>query len=315
LAVKVFESPKFGELWDGLNRRSHNAVVNILTGKYSKLTARIEKGGAIVLNLTPALTQIIDKADAHGVTVFNPLKPLLTGGNQLSFTVLSRAQVAQFSGIFNLVLKLRWVVPIVALVVGLLAIVIAVERRRTLLRLSTGVALFTLVLLALLVVTRGRFIGKAATHGANRDVAAVVWDTLLRYLKTNLRWMLLAAVLVAFVAWLFGPGRYAVWIRSHVADGGRWVAAQARELRGSAGSAVAESEGTRRTGGWIVQHLNGLRIVGVVVAGLILVFGGNLTGWTILVIVIVLAAYLGLLQLVAAWARKVSGPVANPGST
>ena len=61
----------------------------------------------------------------------------------------------------------------------------------------------------------------------------------------------------------------------------------------------------RRTGGWIVEHLNGLRILGVVVAGLFLVFGGNLTGWGLLVIVIVLAVYLGLLQLVGAWARRV----------
>ena len=54
----------------------------------------------------------------------------------------------------------------------------------------------------------------------------------------------------------------------------------------------------------------------MIVAGLILVFGGNLTGWSLLVIVIVLAVYLGLLQLVAAWARNVSGAGAgaDPGS-
>ena len=34
----------------------------------------------------------------------------------------------------------------------------------------------------------------------------------------------------------------------------------------------------RRTGGWIVEHLNGLRILGVVVAALFLVFGGTRNG-------------------------------------
>jgi len=115
------------------------------------------------------------------------------------------------------------------------------------------------------------------------------------------------------IAWLFGPARYAVSIRSHVARGGHWVAAQAHELRGGAARAAAGSERTRKSGQWIVEHLNGLRIVGVVVAGIVLVFGGNLTGWTVLVIVVVLALYLGLLQLVASWARSVSGPVANRG--
>ena len=49
-------------------------------------------------------------------------------------------------------------------------------------------------------------------------------------------------------------------------------------------------------------------------AALFLVFGGNLTGWSLLIIVIVLAVYLGLLQLVASWARKVAHPLANPGT-
>ena len=48
---------------------------------------------------------------------------------------------------------------------------------------------------------------------------------------------------------------------------------------------------------------------------LFLVFGGNLTGWSLLVIVIVLAVYLGLLQLVAAWARKISESAASPVTT
>ena len=105
-----------------------------------------------------------------------------------------------------------------------------------------------------------------------------------------------------------------MWIRSKVARGSRWVATQAHELTAGTGQAAAGSDRVRRSGGWILDHINGLRIVGVVVAGLFLVFGGNLTGWSLLIIVIVLAVYLALLQLVAAWARKVSGSVAGSGT-
>ena len=52
----------------------------------------------------------------------------------------------------------------------------------------------------------------------------------------------------------------------------------------------------------------------MVVAALFLVFGGNLTGWSLLIIVIVLAVYLGLLQLVAVWARKVANPMVGSGT-
>ena len=74
LALKVFESPKFGQLWDMLNRHSHDAVIDILTGKQSPLQKKIEKGGQIALNLSPALNNLIDEANAHGVTLFNPIK-------------------------------------------------------------------------------------------------------------------------------------------------------------------------------------------------------------------------------------------------
>ena len=313
LAVKVFESPKFGQLWDYLNRHTHDAVVDVLTGKQSKLTQRIEKGGGIVINVTPQLNDLISQANAHGITLFNPLKAVLATGNSLGVTVVSKSQVSKFTTLFNLVVTAKWAIPVVALVLAALGIIIGVDHRKTLLRMAIGVALVTMLLLAGLSLGRITFINQAG-HSFNRDVAASVWDTVLRFLKADLRWMLLAAVLVALGSWLAGPARYARWIRSTCAKGGRWVAAQAHELSGDAGRAAAGSERTRRTGGWIVEHLNGLRIVGVVVAALFLVFGGNLTGWSLLIILIVLAVYLGLLQLVAAWARKISGSATSTGT-
>ena len=312
LALKVFESPKFGQLWDLLNRHTHEAVLNVLTGKQSELTKKIEKGGAIVLNLTPTINQVIDKANSRGITVFNPLKAVLGTGDKLGLTVVSKDEVAKFSGWFNLIVKLKWVLPVVSLVLAALGILVAVKRRKTLLRMAIGVSLVTVVILAGISLGRITFVNQAAKHHLDTGVAGALWDTLLAYLKTDLRWTVLIAVLVAFVAWVVGPARYAVWIRSTCAKGGRWVAAQARQLGDRTGKAAAGSPGARRTGGWILEHLNGLRIVGVVVAGLIVVFGGNFTGWGLLVIVIVLGAYVGLLQLVAVWARKISGDVVSP---
>ena len=208
-------------------------------------------------------------------------------------------------------MKLRWWIPFIALALGILSIVIAVQRRKTLLRLTIGIALFTLVLLGVLAYGRGVFIQQATSHNLNGDVSAAVWDTMLRFLKTSLRWTVLASVLVAFFAWVFGPARYAVTIRSGCAKGGRWVAAQWRALTGAAGAAAEESDRVRRSGGWILEHLNLLRVAGVAVAALVLLFAGNLTGWGLLIIVIVLAVYLGLLQLVAIWARRVSSPAAG----
>jgi hypothetical protein len=311
-ALRVFQSQKFGQLWDGLNRRSHQSVINVLTGKKTPLEQKLSKGGQIALNLSPALDNVISNLDARGIHFFDPLKTLTT--QSVSFTVVSKDQVSKFSGLFNVVVKLKWIIPVIALVLAILAVALALERRKTLLRLGVGVALMTLLLLVALALGRGIFIGQAAGGGFNSQGAAAVWDTVLRFLKADLRWTLLISVLVAFGAWVAGPARYAVWIRTHCARAAHWIAAQARALSASAGKAgraaggsAAASPHVRRTAGWIVEHLNGLRIVGVAIAALILVLGGNLTGWSLLVIVIVLAVYLGLLQLAAWWARRVGG--------
>jgi hypothetical protein len=302
LALKVFESPKFGQLWDALNRHTHEAIVAVLEGKHNELLSTIEKNGQIVLNVSPKLQDIINKANARGITIFNPVKTAIGKTDQgVSITIVSTQQVSKWSGAFNLLVKLGWWVPIIAILLGILSIVVAVRRRRALLRVAVGVALFTLLLLAALALGRNIFLQKVKEQAYHQDVAAAVWDTLLRNLKTDFRWMLLGSVLVALVAWVFGPARWAVAIRSGFARGGRWIAA-----------AASGSSGSRRVGAWIQEHINALRILGIVVAAGFLLFGGNLTGWGLLVIVIVLAVYLALLQLIVLWARRVAGAPRAP---
>jgi|HubBroStandDraft_6_1064221.scaffolds.fasta_scaffold24876_2 hypothetical protein len=304
VALKVFQSEQFGRLFDALNRRTHQTVVDVLSGKQTKLTKLA--GNQVVLNLTPQLNQLIDQLNSRGVKLFNPIKPILTNQSGLGLTVVSKSQVSKFSGLFNTLVTLGWAVPVIAIVLGVLGVVVAVQRRKTLLRLAVGIGLFTLLLLGALAWGRTEFLNQASSHRFDVGVAAAVWDTLLRFLKADLRWALLGCVLVALGAWLAGPARYAVWIRTKAAAGGRWVVAQGRAVTSAAGRGVSGSQGAQKTGAWIAEHVKGLRILGVVIAGLFLLLGDNVTGWDLLILVIVLAVYLGLLQVVVYWARRVS---------
>jgi hypothetical protein len=303
VALKVFQSPQFGRLFDALNRRTHQTVIDILSGKQTTLTKAL-KNGQVVLNLTPQLNQIIDKLNSRGVKLFRPI-PTKNGG--LGFVVVSKSQVSNFSGLFNTLVTLGWALPVVSVALGLLGVIVAVERRKTLLRLAVGIGLFTVVLLGALAFLRTTFLNQATSHHLDVAVSAAVWDTLLRFLKDDLRWALLGCVLVALGAWLAGPARYAVWIRTKAAAGGRWLVAQGRAVTSAAGRGVSGSQGARKAGAWISEHAKGLRILGVVVGALVLLAGGNVTGWDLVILVIVLAVYLGLLQLVVHWARRVSG--------
>jgi hypothetical protein len=317
VALNLFQSEQFGRLFDALNRRTHDTVVDILTGKQTTATKALGKSGQVVLNLTPQLNQLIDKLNARGVTLFNPLKPILTQSNGLGLTVVQKSQVSKFSALFNTLVTIGWALPVIAVVLGVLGVVLAVEHRKTLLRLAVGIGLFTVLLLGALAYGRTTFLNEAGSHNFDVGVSAAVWDTLIRFLKADLRWTLLGCVLVAFGAWLAGPARYAVWIRTKAAAGGRWLVAQGRALTSAAGRGVSGSQGAQKTGAWITEHVKGLRILGVVIAGLFLLLGDNVSGWDLVILVIVLAVYLGLLQVVVYWARRVSGDrapaTASPG--
>lgn len=312
LALRVFESPKFGRLFDALNRRTHDTVVDVLTGKQTTLTRSLGTAGQVALNLSPTLSQLIDRLDSHGVTLFDPLKPILTQGNGLGLTVVQKSQVSKFSGLFNTLVTLGWAVPVTAVVLGVLGVLLAVERRKTLLRLAVGIGGFTLVLLGALAYGRTTFLQEASSHHFDVAVSAAVWDTLLRFLKQDLRWTLLGAFVVALGAWVAGPARYAVWIRTKAATGGGWVVRQVSALTSGAGQGLAGSSGARKSGAWIAEHAKGLRVLGVVIAGLVLLLGGNVSGWDLVILVIVVAVYLALLQLVVHWARLVAGSGAPP---
>jgi hypothetical protein len=306
VALKVFQSEQFGKAFDALNRRTHQTVVDILSGKQTKLTKAL-KNGQVVLDLTPQLNQLVDKLNSRGVKLFNPLKPILTNQSGLGFTVVSKDQVSKFSGLFNTLVTLGWALPVVSVALGVLGVVVAVQRRKTLLRLAVGIGIFTLVLLGLLAYGRTTFLNQATSHQFDVAVSAAVWDTLIRFLKADLRWALLGCVLVALGAWVAGPARYAVWIRTKVAAAARWLVGQGRAVTSAAGRGVSGSQGARKTGAWITEHVKGLRILGVVIGALVLLLGGNVTGWDLVILVIVLAVYLGLLQVVVYWARRVSG--------
>ena len=197
LALKVFSSPKFGKLWDTCNRHSHQAVINILTGKQTQLQRTSPRAGRSPSTCRPRQQPDLG-SNSHGVTLFDPVKSISSQG--ASFTVVSQQQVSKFCRLSNLIVKFKWVIPVVALVLAILAVALALERRKTLVRLAIGVALMSLLVLGALSAGRGIFIGQAAGGGFHAESAAAVWDTVLRFLKTDLRWTLLISVLVAFGA-------------------------------------------------------------------------------------------------------------------
>ena len=297
---KVVSSKWFARLWERENRYTHSTAVDILTGKPSPPTSKFR---SLVVDLSPAIIQGIDKLDAKGVTVFNPLRDHLQTNRTLTLKIFSSKQLKQAQGIFRLAIDLRWILLIGTPLIGIAAILIAVERRRAALRVALAGVLGCLLLAAGLTFARSEFISLAPASG---DLFAQhVFDTLLRFLHSALRWTLLVFVLLSAGLWVAGDSKWAVGLRRALRGAGGKLAEGAEAARQSEAAARA-SEQLVRAGRWVSASQAPVRWTGVAVAGVVILFSSS-TG-TVVWSLLLLAAFQTLVSLVIWWSRRDQGP-------
>ncbi|HEY2565754.1 MAG TPA: hypothetical protein VGI44_18745 [Acidimicrobiales bacterium] len=297
----LLRSTWFQQAWDKANRRLHSSLVTFLEG--NQLPAG-QKAQEIAIQLNPVLEKGIARLHKQGITIFDPLQARLKNATNLSVTVSSKPQVKSIRGVFHLAKTVGWVVPLVALVLIAAAIAVAVDRRKTLLRLAVGVSIATVVVLGLVAYERNFFVTHAAAR-ASPEVTGAVYDTLSHFLRDTLRLTLLVSVVVAVLMWLIGPARWPRSLRRLVGRGFHWLALRFGELAAKTRSPEASAR-VRRVAGFPLEHASGFRLFGVIVVGCILVFGGNLSGSGILWSAVALAAYLLALEGVLMWARRLT---------
>jgi hypothetical protein len=121
------------------------------------------------------------------------------------------------------------------------------------------------------------------------DAAAVLYDTIVAYLRLGLRTILVLALVVAGGALVTGPSATAVRTRQGLAHALGW-------LRGG-----AEDAGWRTgpVGTWVYANKQALRIGAVALAALALVFWGQPTGKTVLLLAGLLLVALALIEFLA----------------
>jgi len=303
--TKLLQSEKFAQFWDGANRRLHTNLVDVLTGKKTPLGVKLQKVG---VDIEPAVIQAIDKLDAKGVTVFNPVKRRLQH-SQLTFTLVNQDQLQKAQTGFRLAKTVGWALPVVVLILALITIIVGVDRRKTALRVFFAGALGCLVFQAFLELGRGFFVHHAK---APSDVTGTVWDTVIRYLHNGLHDVIVVCVLVVIALWLAGPSSWARWIWARVAQAARWVGRTVSLLWQPANRQKASS-GAKRAARWMLEHAAGMRILGGGVGAALLLLGGTLSVGSVWLLVLLLAIYYILLEVVFAWARRLSAAAPDGG--
>jgi hypothetical protein len=276
---KIVQSQAFADAWIQANRVAHQALVKALTGQGGE--AITVEGDTVTLNLAPFIATVKQRLVASGFGLATRIPQV-----NASFVLFDVKNLTQARSAFDLLNTLGIWLPIIAIVLLGIGVVVAKDHRRALVGAAVGVAVAMVGLGLSLAVFRTIYLDAVPAAVLPHDAAAVLYDTIVAYLRLGLRTILVLALVVAAGAFLTGQSTTALRTRQRRTSGiGR--------LRGG-----TEHAGCR-TGPvwtWVYADKQLLRIAAVTLATLALVFWGQPTGKTILLLAGLLLVALALIE-------------------
>ena len=230
-AQRFFSSPAFIKIWEVANRDAHGEIVRLLKGGHPVSV----KDGKVQLDLLPVIDSVLQSVNERTDGRFSSQIDSITGlspdearaklskalGRELpenfgTITIFEKQQLSTVQKAANLFNDLVYVIVFAAFLFIALAFAVAPDRRRIAVWVGLAIAGF-----------HGSFRATRASSGRqvvdivrprNVDATqAVVSRVLSSYLAATLVAVLIGLTL-ALVAWLAGPSRSSVAIRSKVRD-------------------------------------------------------------------------------------------------
>jgi hypothetical protein len=279
--AKIVASPQVANLWVRVNRRAHAEVVKALSGQGN---GSVTIGnGQVVLNLGPFIDTVKKDLAARGFTLVNSIPAVNPTFALFSAKYLVKAQTG-----YRALNDVKIVLPILALLLLGAGIYVARSHRRALIGAGLGFAASMLVLGIALAIGRSIYLNSVPSSVLPANAAAVLFDTLVRFIKDGLRTLLVVGLIVAIAAFFSGPSVTAVRARGAVTGGLGWLRAS------------GERAGLRTgpVGRWTFQHRHALRVAAVALFAIIFVFWGRPTAAVAIVLAILLLVVLGLIELI-----------------
>jgi hypothetical protein len=276
---KVVESDAFADAWVQANRVAHEQLVAALTG---------EGGGSVTvendtvsLNLAVFIETVKQRLVDSGFSVAARIPTV-----DASFVLFQSKDITRVRSGFNLLNTLGVWLPVIVIVLLVLGVYVAKDHRRALVGAALGVAVSMVVLALALTVFRSIYLDAVPAGVLPHDAAAVLYDTIVRFLRLGLRTVLVLALVVAGGAFLSGQSVTAVRTRQGLSHAIGWLA----------GGAERAGFSTGPVGSWVYANKKALRIGAVALAALALVFWGRPTGKVVLGLTLALLVVLALIE-------------------
>jgi hypothetical protein len=288
---KIVTSPAFARAWVQVNTVAHQTLVKALSGRGGAITV---SNGQVTIDLAPFINIVKADLAARGFTLVEKLPPI-----HPTLALFSSKELVKAQTLYRFINDLKIVLPILSLLLLGLGVYVARRHRRALIGAGLGFAVSMLVLGAGLLIARGIYLNTVSNDVLPSDAAAVMFDTLVRFIRQALRALLVVGLVVAAAAFLTGPSTTAVQIRRGFTRAFSWLR-HAGERGGL---------DTGPVGPWTYQHRKALRIAAVTLAALLFVFWGRPTAVVVILITVLLLVVLGLIELVG------KRPAAQPSAT
>jgi hypothetical protein len=276
---KVVASDAFANAWVQANRVAHAELVKALTG---------EGGGAITVendtvsvNLGPFIETVKAQLVASGFGLVARVPEV-----NASFVLFQSKDITRARSGFQLLNTLGVWLPVVTLILLVLGVYVARDHRRALVGAGVGVAVAMVVLALGLAVFRSIYLDAVPATVLPHDAAAVLYDTIVRFLRLGLRTVLVLGLVVAAGAFLSGQSVTAVRTRQGLAHAIGWLQGGAEQAGFSTGP----------VGTWVYANKRALRVGAVTVAALALVFWGRPTGKVVLGLTLALLVVLAVIE-------------------
>jgi hypothetical protein len=207
IVADLIMSDQFNTLWVTVNRTAHELIMGALRGGTDLLYLR---DGKLTIDLEGPLAFIESTLGLEGLDVFDDR-------DWDSFVLFESQQVAVLQQILNMLDAIGLLLPILALVLFVIAWLVSLWRRRTVLWIGVGVAVTMVLSLIVLALVRPALLS-SILDPLMRAVAGEIWTVVTRGLIWQTILILVVGVLIAVGAALAGPHPRAVAFRSSVRE-------------------------------------------------------------------------------------------------
>lgn len=275
-------SPQFAQLWTEVNRIAHEQVVRLLEGNEGGAVSA--QDNQITLNLAPIVAAVQDRLVDRGFELAANIPEV-----DRTFVLAESDAITQAQGAYSTLNRVGTWLPVVALALFVAGVLLARNRRRTLVKGALGIAAAMVALGVALTLTRMWCVETTPADIVTAEAAGGVFDTLVRFLRTSLRTLGVVALIVAVAAFLAGPSTAAVRTRATLEHG----------IGSARGGAEQAGWDTGRFGTWVFTRKRALQAGIVILGGLVVMFWTQPTVWVVVWTALAVVLALALVDFLA----------------